>query len=310
MTENPTWHSTLKSRIAEVVDGAGIPPEQRTELHRRLERCVDSVECKRGKNRDGSIESLSERVLQAEERLAQARKMEAIGRLNEVIVHDFNNHLTGILGYSSLLKTILPENGKEYQAAAHVERSATRASVLTRQLLAYIRRETPRPRPIHLRSLLEETAGILSRKVERNVEIRIESEEIPGPVSGDAEGLVHAFVSLGINAAEAMPGGGILTFSTSLFLSDGEVHAHNTMVPEGKYLSVCVSDTGVGIPESLRDQVFIPFFTTKPPDKGAGIGLPLVRSCVRMHGGFLRLASQEGMGTTVQILLPLDTSMS
>jgi len=284
MTETSPWRSTLKSRIAEVVHGMDLSPEQQAEFHRRLERFMD------------------------EERLAPARKMEAIGRLTGAFAHDFNNFLTGILGYSSLLESILPENGKGHKAAANIERSARRASELTRRLIAYCRRETPRPRPIDLRSILEETAGILSRTVNGNVDIRIECEEIPCPVSGDAEGLAQALVNLGINAADAMPDGGVVTFSTSLFLSDGEVPAYDATVPEGRYLSVSVSDTGAGIPESIREQVFALFFTTKPPDKRAGLGLPMVRSCIRAHGGYLRLVSREGTGTTVQILLPPDSS--
>jgi len=308
MAENSEWRSRLKSRLAEIFDGIDLSPEQRAEFHRRLEHCMAALEREREKEPDGSIDLLSTRIRQAEERLVQARKMETIGRLTGAVAHDFNNYLTGILGYSSLLKTRLPESGKEHEAAANIERSARRASELTRQLIAYSRRVALGPRPIDLRRILGEAPAILSRRVSGNVEIRTECGEIPEFVTGDAEWLTQALVDLGINAADAMPDGGVLTFSTSLFHSEGEIPAYNEVVPEGRYLSVSVSDTGAGIPESIRDQVFTPFFTTKPPEKAAGLGLPMVRSCVRAHGGYLRLLSREGKGTTVQILLPLDPS--
>lgn len=291
MAENSAWRSALKARLSEIFDGIDLSPEQEAEIHRRLERCLVPLEGE-----------------ESEERLARARKMEAIGRLTGAIAHDFNNSLTGILGYSSLLKTRLPAGGKEREAAEKIERSARRASELTRKLLAYSRREALTPRPIDPRRILYEAPTILSRHVNENVEIRIECGDIPELVTGDAEWLTQALVDLGINAADAMPNGGVLTLSTALFHSEGEVSACDAIVPEGSYLAVSVSDTGTGIPESIRDQVFVPFFTTKPPDKIAGLGLPLVRSCVRAHGGYLRILSQEGKGTTVQILLPLEAS--
>ena len=118
---------------------------------------------------ESQIEELTARLRQAEEQLAQAQKMEAIGRLTGGIAHDFNNLLTGILGYSSLLKTFLPENGKGYEAAAYIERSARRASELTRQLLAYSRREAPTFRPVDLQKVTVEAIEILSRSVNKNV---------------------------------------------------------------------------------------------------------------------------------------------
>jgi len=300
-----TSFSSLRSRIAEIVDGSGLSPEQRAELHRRLERCLDAGEAVGIDGRDERIEALSIRVRRAEEQLAQARKMEAIGRLTGGIAHDFNNLLTGILGYSSLLKTYLPENGKAHEAAAYIERSARRASELTRKLLSYSRAATPAFRPVDLRDVAAEAIEILSRSADRNVEIRTDFHAPPEPVSGDAGALVQALLNLGVNACDAMPAGGRLTFSTSLYVSDGEVCLNDLLVPEGRYVSICVADSGSGIPEAIRDEVFALFFTTKAPGEGTGLGLPMVYDCVRSHGGFVRLASSVGVGTTFQILLPL-----
>jgi nitrogen-specific signal transduction histidine kinase/CheY-like chemotaxis protein len=250
------------------------------------------------------IEELSSRLRHTEEQLAQAQKMEVIGRLTGGIAHDFNNLLTGILGYASLLKTVIPEDGEGYGAAAYIERSARRASELTRQLLAYSRRESPKFRPVDIHRVIGEAIEILSRSVNKNVELRTDFAAPPGTVLGDPGTLVQALLNLGVNANDAMPSGGLLAFSTGSFQSDGNVYFNDVLVPEGSYVSVLVSDTGCGIPETIRLQVFAPFFTTKAPGEGTGLGLPMVYSCVRSHGGFLRMESRERVGTTFQILLP------
>ena len=185
-----------------------LSAEQREEIRRRLETCLDASVRAGSAERDERIEALSTRLRQAEEQLAQAQKMEAIGRLTGGIAHDFNNLLTGILGYSSLLKTFLPENGRGYEAAAYIERSARRASQLTRQLLAYSRRETPKFLPVDLRKVIGEAIGILARSVNKNIEIHTDFHHPQEPVSGDAGALVQALLNLGVNAADAMPGGG------------------------------------------------------------------------------------------------------
>jgi len=256
------------------------------------------------------IEELASRLRHTEEQLAQAQKMEAIGRLTGGIAHDFNNLLTGILGYASLLKTYLPEGGEGHDAAAYIERSARRASELTRQLLAYSRREAPKLRPLEIRRVIGEAIEILSRAVNKNVEIRTDFQAPPAPVMGDSGPLVQALLNLGVNANDAMPSGGVLTFSTAPFSSDGEVYFDDVLIPEGRYVSVCVSDTGSGIHESIRDRVFAPFFTTKAPGEGTGLGLSMVYSCVRSHGGFVRLESPAGPGTTFRILLPLAEDLA
>ena len=252
------------------------------------------------------IEELAARLRHVEEQLAQAQKMEAIGRLTGGIAHDFNNLLTGILGYASLLKTYLPEGEEGYDAADYIERSARRASELTRQLLAYSRREAPRFLPLEIHRVIGEAIEILSRSVNKNVEIRTDFQAPRAPVMGDSGSLVQAFLNLGVNASDAMPAGGVLTFSTAAFASDEEGDFGGVPVPKGRYVSVRVSDTGSGIPDSIRDRVFAPFFTTKAPGEGTGLGLSMVYSCVRSHGGFVRLEDPAGPGTTVRILLPLS----
>ncbi len=248
------------------------------------------------------------RLKTAEERLARARRMEELGYVSGQIAHDFNNLLTGILGYASYLRTLLPEDGKAYEAAGHIERSARRAAELTRRMLDYSQREAAQHRPVDIDRVIGDAIGILSASVGPDVEIRAELCAPPGPVTGDPDNLLRALLHLGVNAGDAMPEGGLLTISSGPFASDGDVSFDGVPVPEGEYVSIAVADTGRGIPDSLKEQVFAPFFTTKPEEAGTGLGLPMVSRCVRKHGGFLRVESREGAGTTVQILLPVRPS--
>jgi CheY-like chemotaxis protein len=158
---------------------------------------------------------------------------------------------------------------------------------------------------VDLRKVTGEAIEILARSVNRNIAIHADFHHPQEPVAGDAGTLLQALLNLGVNAADAMPGGGHLTFSTAPFVSDGEVHLNDVLVPEGRYVSICVADTGCGIPEEIRGEVFAPFFTTKAPGEGTGLGLSMVYNCVRTHGGFMRLVSSVGVGTTFQILLPV-----
>ncbi|MBP2675538.1 MAG: periplasmic sensor hybrid histidine kinase [Deltaproteobacteria bacterium] len=254
------------------------------------------------------MDELSKRLKIAEERLARARRMEELGYLAGGIAHDFNNLLTGILGYASLLRTFLPEGGKGFEAAGAIEQSARRAAELTRRMLEYSQRESPPIQPVGIHRLIEEAAGILSATLPGNVEIRTDLRAPADTVMGDPEILERALLHLGANAGDAMPGGGRLTLATGPFASDGTTAFDNVPVPAGDYISLRVSDTGCGIPESIRNRVFAPFFTTKPEGRGTGLGLALVSRCARKHGGFLRLESREGEGTTFEILLPIRPS--
>ncbi len=248
---------------------------------------------------------MAEPAAMPEEQLPQTRRMEALGRLTAGVAHDFNNLLTGILGYASLLKTYLPEGSDGYEAADAIERSARRASELTRHLLASAHRDAPPLRPVGIQAVVEEALRILSHSVGRSVELRADLRAPSERILGDPTSLVQTVVNLGVNAAEAMPEGGVLTVSLSPCASDGSVRFDNVPVPEGRYASVSVSDTGCGIPEEIREQLFALFFTTKSPGEGAGLGLPLARMCIRAHRGFLRLESQAGKGTTVEFLIPV-----
>ena len=176
-------------------------------------------------------------------------------------------------------------------------------------MLDYSHRETPKLRPVEIDRLVGEAIGVLSASVGPKVEIRAELGAPSAPVMGDPDTLLRALLHLGVNAGDAMPEGGrVDRFHRARSSPTASVTFDDVPVPEGDYVSISVSDTGRGIPESLRDRVFAPFFTTKPEGEGTGLGLPMVSRCVRRHGGFLRVESREGAGTTFQILLPVQPS--
>jgi len=238
--------------------------------------------------------------------LAATRGMEDLGYVAGEIAHDFNSLLTGIMGYASYLKTLIPESDKKFYAANAIEISARRAAELTRRMSEYSNKEIPEPQPVKIDQIVEEAVNELSAAAAGKVRIIVEFEATPGLVMGDSNALLRALIHLGENAIEAMPTGGLLTISTHPFFSGGgSVAFDNLAVPEGSYVSIVVSDTGCGVPESLRKQVFECFFTTKPT--GNGIGLALVSRCVRKHDGFLRMDSRAD-GTTFEILLPISPS--
>ncbi|MCL1926241.1 MAG: HAMP domain-containing histidine kinase [Syntrophorhabdaceae bacterium] len=234
---------------------------------------------------------------------APTRGLEDLGYVAGEIAHDFNSLLTGILGYASYLKTLLPEDDKKFQAASAIETSARRAAEFTRRMSECSHKEMPKPRPVIINQIVEEAVNELSAVAAEKVRISTKLGAPPSLVLGDPNALFRAFFHLGENAIEAMPNGGILTISTRPFVSGGgSVVFDNLAIPEGNYISIIFSDTGVGIPGSLLNQVFDCFFTTKPG--GDGLGLPIVNRCVRKHEGFLRIDSRED-GTTFEILLPI-----
>jgi len=250
------------------------------------------------------MDESSSRRRETEERLARARRLEDLGYLTGGIAHDFNNHLTGILGYASLLRNILPEGSSGFEAAGAIEKAARRAAELTRRMLDYSQQLSPGLRPVGIHRLIEEAVGFPSPSGSASIELRTDLRAPDDTVIGDPDFLVRSLQHLVSNARDAMPEGGVLTVATGPFASDGMAAFDEVPVPEGNYVSISVSDTGCGIPDPLRNQLFSPFSTTKPDGRGTGIGLALVARCVRKHGGFLRMETRAAGGTTIQILLP------
>ncbi len=225
-----------------------------------------------------------------EAQLRQAQKMEAIGSLAGGVAHDFNNVLQAMLSHIQLLRSPVSEPARVAAAAAELEQQVKRGAALTRQLLLFSRQETTKPEPLDLNEAVSTSSLLLRRLVRENISFRLDLAEAALAIRADRGQLDQVLMNLVVNAADAMPDGGILRVGTGRS-DDGSPW-------------VSVADTGCGIPEAIRARVFEPFFTTKPAGKGTGIGLAVVRGIVEQHGGAIELASGVGQGTTVRITLP------
>ncbi len=243
---------------------------------------------------------------QLEEQLFQSQKMEAVGRLAGGIAHDFNNVLTAISGFSELLLEELPAGGEPHEEVLQIKAAAARATALTRQLLAFSRKQILRPRLVDVGALVRNVARLLERAVTEEVVIRMSVAEVTSPVLADAVQLEQVLLNLAVNASEAMPEGGSLTIEVSdIALGESYAHRHHGVQP-GHYVCLTVSDTGIGMDRATRERIWEPFFTTK--GGGTGLGLSTVYGIVRQSGGHVWVYSEPGTGTTFRIYLPVATS--
>ncbi|MDR7569219.1 MAG: PAS domain S-box protein [Armatimonadota bacterium] len=238
-----------------------------------------------------------------EEQLIQAQKMESLGTLAGGIAHDFNNILGSIVGYLGLIKEDLPAEATLRQYFEVVERSALRASELTRQLLGFARRGKFTVQRVQLRTLCEEVLNLFRSTLHERIEVRTRFPEDLPEVEGDPAQLQQVVLNLCMNAKDAMPQGGVLTLELGEALADDPTSQGPPDLR--RYVVLTVRDTGVGMDDYVKSRVFEPFFTTKEPGKGTGLGMAMVYGIVRNHGGFVDLQSEVGKGTTVQVYLPV-----
>ncbi len=250
------------------------------------------------------LRQTEEALKESEEQLRQAQKMEAIGRLAGGVAHDFNNMLTAILGYSDLLYMQLPEYDTRRESIVQIKKAADRAASLTRQLLAFSRKQVLRPRIINLGELVSDTEKMLRRLIGEDVNLVVGSQSDLGQVKADPGQIEQVVMNLAINARDAMPGGGELSIKTSNIEVDRFYMDQHVDIKEGSYVLLVVSDDGIGIDEETRSQIFEPFFTTKELGKGTGLGLSTVYGIVKQSGGYITVHSQPGKGTSFRIYLP------
>ncbi len=243
----------------------------------------------------------------AEEHLRQAQKMEAVGQLTGGIAHDFNNLLTVVIGNLQLVEGALEGNEKALKRAREAIDAATKGSELTKQLLAFARRQSLAPQELKPNQLITDMSGILQRSVGEAVELRIDLMEGEPVIKADPTQLETSILNLAINARDAMKGngGGRLTIETSRLYLDGEYALEHEEVEAGDYVMIAVSDTGEGIPKHLLHKVFQPFFTTKEVGEGTGLGLSMVFGFIKQSGGHMKVYSEEGSGTSFKMYLPL-----
>jgi PAS domain S-box-containing protein len=252
----------------------------------------------------GIIFDISDRK-EMEHRLRQAAAMEAVGELAGSVANDFNNLLTGILGYANILKLGAQPGSDVFAGADVIEKVAIRAAELTRQLLGLAQKGKTQEVPFNVHDLIAEVAEEIEREPEGGIEVS-RALEAPAPfVLGDPEQLRQVVANLAASAREAMPEGGRLTFATEVVeMDENDCRTHPDASP-GRYFVLSVADTGGGIPEAIRDRIFEPFFTTKEEGDGTGMGLAMVYGIVKNHGGFSRVETETGRGTIFRIYVPL-----
>jgi PAS domain S-box-containing protein len=237
--------------------------------------------------------------------LRQAQKMESLGRLAGGVAHDFNNLLGAILGYCDIMLLDLNEVHPLRRDIEEVARSAKRAAALTRQLLAFSRRQIAEPRILDLNGLIGAMERMLVRVIGEDVQLVVRLADRLPRVQVDPGQLEQVVMNLSVNARDAMPGGGTLLIETvDVWLGDENWVRRHPFIKPGRHALVAVSDTGVGMDEATQARIFEPFFTTKAEGKGTGLGLSTVYAIVQQAGGAIRVFSEPGKGTTLQLYLP------
>ena len=239
-----------------------------------------------------------------EEQVRQLQKMEAMGRLAGGVAHDFNNILGIILGYCDLTKQSIEADDPMQDSMNEIREAAERATGLTRQLLAFSRKQVLRPKLLDTNDVIQSISKMLRRVIGEHIELVCNLAEDSGCFMADPGQVDQIFMNLAVNARDAMPDGGKFSIDAKLSkLSSGEL-AGQYSIPEGDYVSLTVSDTGHGMDEEVRKRIFEPFFTTKDKGKGTGLGLATVYGIVRQSEGFIDVASELGKGTSFSIYFP------
>lgn len=277
--------------VLEFKDGRSF--ERYSQPHRLGIRCIGRV---------WSFRDITRRK-QLEEQLHQTQKMEAIGKLAGGIAHDFNNILTAILGYGSQLRHRAPNEARLQRPVVEICRAAERAAGLTRQLLAFSRRQVLQPKALEINAVVTNMVGLFQRLIGEHITIFTRLDPAVGPIKADQVQLEQVLVNLAVNARDAMPDGGVLTLETTGVVLDRPTASRLGCSP-GAYVRLTVRDTGCGMAPEVLPHCFEPFFTTKPIGKGTGLGLSTVYGIVQQSGGAIEIDSAVGQGASFRIYLP------
>lgn len=253
---------------------------------------------------------ISERMRAEEEKekmfsqLLQAQKMESIGQLAGGVAHDFNNILTTILGYSQIIMLTMPKDDPKWSYIESIYEAGERASSLTRQLLAFSRKQVMELKVINLDDLIRNMTKMVGRLIGEQVEMKLQLQSRTGRIKADVGQIEQIIMNLAVNARDAMPEGGCLTIRTAEIIFNQEEAAKYSDMTPGRYVLLEVRDNGEGMTKEIQKEIFKPFFTTKVRDKGTGLGLATVYGIVKQHNGSICVESEVGQGTRFSIYFP------
>ena len=287
----------LAGAFNEMVDSLESAHVELKEMNRTLERRVE--------DRTKALQEEMDQRKEIEEQLLQAQKMEAIGRLSGGVAHDFNNILTAIIGYSDLLLIRASKGKTNWEYVRQIKKAAERAASLTQQLLAFSRKQVLQPRLLDLHSLVCETEKMLRRLIGEDIDLEVISKPNQGHVKADPGQIQQVILNLAVNARDAMPKGGRLSIETAVTQVDQRRAAQSPGLNSGDYVTLTVSDNGSGMDGETLLHIFEPFYTTKGPGEGTGLGLATVYGVVKQSGGYITVYSEPGNGSKFRIYLPL-----
>ena len=241
---------------------------------------------------------------QLEDQLRQSHKMETLGRLAGGVAHDFNNLLTVIKGHSELILERLNPADPLSGSCQQIRKAADRAASLTRQMLAFSRRQAFQPSVFDLNALVSDMSKLLTRLIHEDIEFVFRAEESLARVKADSAQIEQVVLNLIVNACDSMPQGGKLVIDTGNVVVDDDYPRTLPMIKPGDYVVLTVTDTGCGMNQEIKARIFEPFFTTKEKGKGTGIGLAIVYGIIKQSGGSIRVDTAPGRGTKFEIYLP------
>ncbi len=273
-------------------------------MKRKLARLAPAIERELREAQTRAAKKAAEAALrESEEQLRQAQKLEAVARLAAGVAHDFNNILTAIGGHSEMLLRQLQVGDSKRKNAEQIEKCASMAAALTRQLLTFSHKQAIEPKVLKLNDVIQNVQKMLQRLIGEDIEFSTKLDPVAGHIKADPGQIEQVVMNLTVNARDAMPNGGKVLVSTANLTLDRTVSARSGLTP-GKYVVLAVTDTGTGMTEEVKAHIFEPFFTTKPLGKGTGLGLATCFGIVKQSSGHIEVDTKVGKGTTFKVYFP------